>query len=146
MKALTIWQPWASLIARGLKTIETRRHTHWGFLAGRRIAIHAGARWDEYALGEMERVARAHGLASPPGGWDALAHASRAEAGCIVATAYVADHRRLTAADEPAALCRCDGLWGFAFDDIRPVEPPVPIRGHQGVWGVPPVVLDGGRA
>lgn len=47
MKALTIWQPWASLIMIGAKPYEFRR---WDYrerepgLEGERIVIHAGAR------------------------------------------------------------------------------------------------------
>ena len=41
MKALTIWQPWASLIAEGAKTIETRSWSAPASLIGQRIAIHA---------------------------------------------------------------------------------------------------------
>lgn len=47
MKALTIWQPWASLILIGAKPFEFRR---WDYrereraLEGQRIVIHAGAR------------------------------------------------------------------------------------------------------
>lgn len=47
MKALTIWQPWASLIMLGAKPYEFRR---WDYrvrnrgLEGQRIVIHAGAR------------------------------------------------------------------------------------------------------
>jgi hypothetical protein len=38
--AITINQPWASLIANGIKTIETRKHTKFKCLVGQRIAIH----------------------------------------------------------------------------------------------------------
>lgn len=41
MKALPLWQPWASLVAIGAKRVETR---HWPMppaLAGQRVAIHA---------------------------------------------------------------------------------------------------------
>lgn len=50
MKALTFWQPWASLVMLGAKPYEFRR---WTFergrraepgLVGKRIAVHAGAR------------------------------------------------------------------------------------------------------
>lgn len=42
MKALTIRQPWASLIALGVKTIETRSWRAPQSLIGQTIAIHAG--------------------------------------------------------------------------------------------------------
>lgn len=44
MKALTIWQPWASLIAIGAKPYEFRGWEAPRFVRGHRIAIHAGAR------------------------------------------------------------------------------------------------------
>ena len=44
MKALTIWQPWASLIAIGAKPYEFRGWQAPRSVCGQRIAIHAGAR------------------------------------------------------------------------------------------------------
>jgi|GEM_PF-1821147 len=50
-KVLSLWQPWASLVAMGVKTIETRSWRAPQALIGKRIAIHAaktpsgGIRW-----------------------------------------------------------------------------------------------------
>lgn len=44
MKAITLHQPWASLIACGAKPYETRSFPPPAGLIGRRIAIHAAAR------------------------------------------------------------------------------------------------------
>lgn len=47
MKALTIWQPWASLIMAGAKPFEFRRwdyRSRYPQLEGQQIVIHAGAR------------------------------------------------------------------------------------------------------
>lgn len=47
MKAISLWQPWASLVAIKAKTIETR---HWpapSRMIGKRIAIHAAKRWTQ---------------------------------------------------------------------------------------------------
>ena len=41
MKAITLWQPWASLIAAGAKTIETRTWSPPHSLIGQPLAIHA---------------------------------------------------------------------------------------------------------
>lgn len=42
MRAITVWQPWASLIAQGVKTIETRGRAHpWRSAIGQTIGIHA---------------------------------------------------------------------------------------------------------
>jgi len=43
VKALTVRQPWASLIVLGIKTIETRSWKLPAAMVGQRIAIHAGA-------------------------------------------------------------------------------------------------------
>ena len=44
MKATTLWQPWASLIAIGAKYYETRDYPPPAKLLGQRIAIHAAVR------------------------------------------------------------------------------------------------------
>ena len=51
MKALTIRQPWATLIALGVKTIETRSWRSPASLIGQRLAIHAGAALPSSASG-----------------------------------------------------------------------------------------------
>lgn len=50
MYAISLWQPWASLIAEGIKVQETRSWSppHW--LIGERIAIHAAKRQVTKAL------------------------------------------------------------------------------------------------
>lgn len=40
-RALPMWQPWASLVVRGVKCVETRSSRPPGTVLGRRIAIHA---------------------------------------------------------------------------------------------------------
>ena len=42
--AITLHQPWASLIALGIKTVETRSWPAPTRLVGQRIAVHAGKR------------------------------------------------------------------------------------------------------
>lgn len=44
MKALTIWQPWASLIVAGAKPFEFRGWSMPRSMIGQRIVIHAAAR------------------------------------------------------------------------------------------------------
>lgn len=57
MNALTVWQPWASLIAIGAKGAEFRSWpTPRRLKLGTTIAIHAGTR--RPSKGEMEKIAR----------------------------------------------------------------------------------------
>ena len=49
MKAISLWQPWASLMADGRKKIEAR---HWhppAYLLGQELAIHATMKVDKDA-------------------------------------------------------------------------------------------------
>lgn len=56
LPAITVWQPWASLIALGVKTIETRSWPAPDRLVGQRIGIHAARRPPE--VHGFQRMAR----------------------------------------------------------------------------------------
>lgn len=45
MKAISLWQPWASAVAVGSKRFETRSWQFPESLAGQIVAIHAAKRW-----------------------------------------------------------------------------------------------------
>src|SRR5689334_13020773 len=47
---ITLYQPWATWIMRGWKTIETRTHNKFSRLEGKRILIHAGLTTDADAI------------------------------------------------------------------------------------------------
>jgi len=131
MKAITIYEPWASWIRAGAKTIETRSHDRFRSLVGRRIAIHAGRTYDPLAEAEASRVLAAAGLAVP---------APQCRLGQIVCTVAVCSARWLRAADSAAAMCDCrpDPSAGrqrfglFLRDPIR--IDGVTVRGRQGIW------------
>ena len=59
MCAITLHQPWASLIALGLKTVETRSWPAPARLVAQRIAIHAGKRVVRQPGDAIERELRA---------------------------------------------------------------------------------------
>ncbi|KXG09931.1 hypothetical protein AT864_01491 [Anoxybacillus sp. P3H1B] len=69
MKAITIKQPWATLIALGEKKFETRS---WKTNYRGKIAIHAGKTIDYEAFYESEiiRVMNKHGIGNPVGLWE----------------------------------------------------------------------------
>ncbi len=152
MKALTIWQPWASLIMVGAKPFEFRG---WDFqkrergLVGQRIVIHAGAREVKPAEVEdllrrvggeddmtglvidvarelLERVRAAHKYRLLPlsAGLGTVKLGRPRNAGLIFG-ANVADSDR--------------GAFNFAWPlaDVRPFAAPIPMRGAQGFWNWP---------
>lgn len=138
MKALPLWQPWATLVAIGAKRVETR---HWkapAFLVGQRIAIHATKTRREMWICLEEPFARRLGDADM---WF----------GAVIATA-VLDRCTLMTAESVAALQEADpdefafglyepGRFAWVLRDVESVDPPVPFRGSQGVFEVPDALL-----
>ncbi len=137
--AITLWQPWATWIAWRWKTIETRTHSRFRDLVGRRIAIHAGKTFDEHAVSEAEQYLTRERAVRARASWAVHEYPH----GAIVCTVRVAAARWLTEADSPAALCRCrhHDRFGIFLADVRPVDPPVLWRGAQRVWFLPASAL-----
>jgi hypothetical protein len=134
MIALSLWQPWASLVAVGAKRIETR---HWPApesLRGERIAIHAAKRRNDLWL-----------LDVPPFNEYGLDRETL-PLGCIVATAVLVkcskmDERMVAEVrgrrpHEHAFGLWMPGRWAWILRDVEPVDP-VPTVGRQGLFNVP---------
>ena len=149
MKALTVWQPWATLIAAGHKPYEFRGVTSTTWMKpaiGQRIAIHAGMR---KGVGkEVEKLLKALHFGPRP----ALAETAELylatkpvptyPMGCFVCTAVVGEPVR---GDEAARRLGMDVNdsdrphtfnWGWPLTGIQTV-PAIPCRGFQGLWNVP---------
>lgn len=140
MPALTILQPYAELIARGAKWIENRT---WATNYRGWLAIHAG---QSRRLLRVENGRDEYGL-----------DPERLDFGAIVAAATLLDcvplaelqqrdrraplvqSRRRTVGDVLEHL-HCEGpvLWILA--DVQRLETPLPCRGAQGVFHLPPDV------
>ena len=143
MKALSIWQPWASLIASGHKTIETRSWPAPQAVQGQRIAIHAGkreARLEEFDIEERRILNAALG-----DGW-----LEQIPYGVIVATAVLTHCEQVDAKGNniPRYSKRAGlldnlenvfgdwnaGRWMWHLTDVWIPYSPVPVRGQQGMW------------
>lgn len=129
MRAITICEPWASLIASGHKPIENRtwRARHTGT-----IAIHAGkslAWWCRVSDDPDAWLAR-YGIPLPK--LETLAF------GAVVAIATLEDVVRL--ADLPPDLAGnpfAEGPWCWILRDVRPLANPLPYTGTQMLWDLP---------
>jgi len=157
MKALTIWQPWASLIIVGAKPYEFRPKSFLAYVSppaiGERIVIHAGARRVKPA--EVEDLLHRLGTDADKTGLvpdtarklllrcRAAAKYQALPLGCGLGTAVmgrpmnagkifrgVADSDR-AAADERAYN------WAWPLNDIKAFDAPVPMSGAQGFWKWP---------
>ena len=119
MLTLTVRQPWAHLIAHGLKKIENRS---W-FTAHRGpLAIHAAkSRSPADLMEELER----DGIL-PPG--------EKLTYGAIIAVVTVTD---CIAVDDLAPELDADpfgsGPWCWLLGEARPVGP-IPCKGQLGLW------------
>lgn len=129
MKALTLWQPWAHIVAAGTKLVENRPWEPPHSLFDQRIAIHAGKKWDEEAA---YRIYEIGGISL--GRRDVIF-------GAVIATAtlkFVVTSR--DAAEREAGAGQ--GKWffgpfGWILEDVEPVDPPDYCRGFQKLWNWP---------
>lgn len=130
MKALTIWRPWTWAICHPSPNAKRVENRTWSapWVEGKQIAIHAGARYDDEDACEF--IADIIGE-RPPG-----------KAECpqgIVAVATVAMFRRHTSmfgAPDPWLV----GPVGWQLRDVIVLAEPIPCKGAQGLWTVPPDV------
>lgn len=150
MMAITIWQPWASLIAAGCKPIEWRGWVFPERLIGSRIAIHAGAR-------QVYRNEIAHLLLDlkhddqnftslVPEPSIALLERWHTSPGALPRATVLCTARlgRPIKAPDYAASRGIDSdridhtKWGWPLTEIEPVIPMAPARGKQGFWSWTP--------
>jgi len=151
VRALTLTQPWATLIALGEKRVETRS---WPINQPETIAIHA-------AKGLAEPVCNEDGLrsyiAAEPFDVALARHeivvAEQLPRAAIVATVDVI--ACVPTQDLDAALLELPairrhgfelaeferefgnyspGRWAWLLANVTPFDPPVPARGHQKLW------------
>lgn len=130
MRALTLHQPWAHLIATGRKTFETRA---WSTAYRGPIAIHAGRTVDEaYALE----------CGIDP---DALVRGAIVAVARLVAIIPAEQAVRAIEATMPAARAAeelrhgwyAPGRYAWELMEVRAV-PALRIGGQRGLWDVPP--------
>lgn len=156
MRALTLTQPWASLVAIGAKRFETRG---WPTPVRGPIAIHAGK---NLAPVGGKRGLRAECQREPFRG--ILAHAglgaTNLPLGQIIAAANIVDcvptERALEGIRTSTRIGGIrpapyeaffgdydEGRYAFILEDTRVLEKPITIRGHQQFWRLPDEVRVG---
>lgn len=144
MKALTVWQPWASLIESGWKRYEFRSHRRVPrSLYNARIAIHAGAR--KPVKGEIWDILRrldSDESSVDPAARDwlegRLSNPSLLLLSCVVCTAVLGEPvsaREIAEENGWINDSNREHTFNYAWplSDIQPM-PPVPARGAQGFW------------
>jgi hypothetical protein len=151
MKALTLWQPWATLVIEGVKPFEFRRWPAPNWIWDHRIGIHAGARpvrrkeIDQLIADLVLEEGWGTALAVEP----ALAILRKVRAdlesiplSSMLGTAVIG--KPVPAAEAVVAAYgenfkgdsdRIDHqVFGWPIRDIKRFEVPVPAKGLQGFW------------
>lgn len=130
MKAISLWQPFASAIALRYKRIETR---HWRTNYVGPIAIHAAKRWTreerEFVLDLRSRLPMPANL----------------PLGAIVATATLYDCMRTEYLLNEMHVTELErhfgnfarGRYAWLLRDIVRIEKPIPYKGMQGMFNIP---------
>jgi hypothetical protein len=118
MRALSILQPWAWLIANGHKDIENRHwKTHWRG----RFLIHAGKKWGGEQCDDLESVRESFPHITFP---------ERFDLGGVVGAATIVDC--VAFSSSPWFV----GSWGFVLQQARTCSL-VPWRGQLGWFDIP---------
>jgi hypothetical protein len=155
MRAISLWQPWASLVAIGAKRIETR---HWPVpqhILGQRIAIHAAKRWtqEEAALLTQEPfrsvLERNFGIMAE----DTRLFREVLPFGAVIATATLTEclSTNGTRRDGPKYADWVHNLsvteeafgnygpdrFGWVLQNIIALPEPIPFKGAQGFFEAP---------
>lgn len=133
MKALTVWQPWATLLAVGAKQFETR---DWSTDYRGRLAIHAATRWDEDLLSTCQKQPFRKVLRDI--GYDRVSELPRGKVLAIGTIDRIWKTDRLPPqylTDREEAFGNfAPGRNAWKIDIERRLDPPVEASGRPGLW------------
>lgn len=127
--ALTLWRPWHALMLAGPKDIENRPWAPPGWIIGKRIALHAGLKFDEAGWLKAQQICADVGFnpfASKEFG--RMCEVSGAIAGTAVVTGF-----DTKGGGNPWFF----GPFGWTLEERRPLPAAIPCRGFQKLWRIP---------
>ncbi len=140
--ALTVWQPWASLILLDFKPYEFRRWPAPKSFVSRRIAIHAARRACDaeevraIALDPERTCFGGDAAAARQFGRSILRDGAAVPRGAILGTVTLGEPCRandIACASRDVDLVDPD-IWAWPVSAPRKLPQPVPARGKQGFW------------
>lgn len=140
MKAVTLWQPWSSLVAWGEKQYETRS---WKTDYRGPLAIHAGKSDDTIQLIEVNSFYRA---AFDRAG---VSQDLKLPAGCVLCVVDLVDVQQVREVDRGVLFGKMldekeenfgdysHGRFAWKLENLRVLAKPIPACGYQGLWNWP---------
>lgn len=146
MKALSLWQPHASLVVSGIKPYETRTWPAPRSIVGQRIWIHA-AKADKDLIEIAEYYADWKAGAPKESGMHAYLEAMESMGfgsfrdlprGCIVGSAVLESSARAETLIDPGPFGGFSaGRFAWRMTDPVKLAEPIPFRGMQGFFTGP---------
>lgn len=134
MKALSLWQPWASFIAEGHKQYETRS---WATPYRGLIAIHAAKRWTRAEKAQYEHLAFLWNAHIPIMPFGTII--------CICNLIAIYDTEKLApkiTTKERSMGDYSPGRFAWRLEIVATPQEPIPTKGMQGLWNwTPPTSL-----
>ena len=142
MKALSLWQPWASLIAADVKRFETR---HWDTRYRGPIEIHAAKRLEAVGISDELRAICERRFGAD---WsDTLPRGAVVAIAELVGVWPTPRAMRCNLIDDAEFACGNykPGRFAWELNHVRAFDPPVPYRGRQGLFNIPDGLVYNGR-
>lgn len=137
-KAISLWQPWASLCVLGLKQYETR---HWSTAYRGTLVIHAAKRWTEEERETLLAFDDLFGIVGDGSPLSALWTDKRlfgAALGTVELTAIYSTNNpgmdRILSERETAFGNYAPDRYAWKLENPRLFAEPIPYRGQQGMW------------
>jgi hypothetical protein len=142
MKAISLWQPWASLLVCGVKKYETRS---WATSYRGPIAIHAATLNPFRAIRDipdeiiltMRGALKTAGILTPSTDFRIL------PTGFVLATAALVECHEITYSFRCSRINFADeeyfgdftiGRYAWEFANMKMLDEPIPVKGRQGLW------------
>lgn len=133
MKALSLREPWAAFMIRGIKRIENRS---WSTRVRGRILVHASSWWGKTEAEDCWdvalHIAEHAGLPRIPVTLDEV----KARRGGIVGCFTIVDC--VSRSDDPFFF----GKYGFVVEDAIAFDETIPCRGSLGFFDPPPEAVE----
>jgi hypothetical protein len=141
MKALTLTEPWASLMMLREKKVETRSWRLPPLIIGQEVAIHAAMGFPKWAKETCTEEPFFSSLRN--GGNVVRPMMNRGKVLCVVK--FVACHqteaiREKLSEKEIEFGDYADGRFAFVSEFVRRIDNPVPALGHLGFWNWEPPI------
>ncbi|WP_400194643.1 ASCH domain-containing protein [Lysinibacillus telephonicus] len=136
MKAVTIKQPWATLIALREKQFETRS---WQTKYRGPIAVHAGKQIDKEACIAFSDILKQHGITS----------INQLPTGVVIAKANLVDCHKVIKDHGISAIMHTglrisedeywfgdyeEGRYAWELDNVKVFPEPIPAKGQLSLW------------